>query len=204
MKILLVDDHPVFRSGMVALMRTLFTDAEIVETGDISGLKKHIDANIAPDLILLDLLFPGFDAIKDFVSLRAALPVTPIVAVSMTHDDQLIDHVMQAGANGFVSKTTRPSQMSEAFRSVMDGEIIVRRASVASAPAASDDPLAMLTARQIDVLRFVGQGLSNKEIARKLEISPFTVRTHVSAVLRSLELPSRSAAASFAASKGFA
>ena len=202
MKILLVDDHPVFRGGMAVLMGTLFVGAQIVETGDMSGLKQQIGSDELPDLVLLDLIFPGFKAAKDFAALRRALPVTPIVAVSMTHDDALIDLVMQAGANGFISKAIHPTHITQALLAIMDGEIVIQRASGGPADSPQDDPMATLTARQIDVLRLIALGLSNKEIGRQLELSPFTVRTHVSAVLKTLDLPSRTAAASFAASRG--
>lgn len=185
------------------MMRGLFTGAEIVEVGDHAGLTRSIAEGDIPDLILLDLLFPGFDAVRDFAGLRRSLPVTPIVAVSMVHDNRMIDAVMESGANGFVTKTARPDDIAAALNAVMDGETVVLRASGGVPLSSQEDGLEALTNRQLDVLRFMAQGLSNKEIARELEISPYTVRIHVSAVLRTLSLPSRAAAASFAASRGF-
>ena len=134
--------------------------------------------------------------------MRRALPVTPIVVVSMVQDREVIDKLMDAGANGFVSKTVRPEDMSQAFLSVMEGETvnIFSTGPVMNIPV--DECVASLTKRQLDVLRLVAKGMSNKEIARQLEISPYTVRIHVSALLRALNLASRSAAASFAAARG--
>ena len=106
---------------------------------------------ICPILVLLDLIFPGFKAAKDFAALRRALPVTPIVAVSMTHDDALIDLVMQAGANGFISKAIHSTHITRALLAIMDGEIVIQRASGGPADSPQDDPMATLTARQIDV-----------------------------------------------------
>ena len=148
-------------------------------------------------------MFPGFDAEKDFAGLRRAVPLTPIAVVSMTHDNQLVDNVMAAGANGFVSKSIHPTQMSQALRAIMDGDIVIQRATTAPVSKPQSDPLATLTARQIDVLKLLALGLSNKEIARQLELSPFTVRTHVSALLNILQLPTRSAVAAYATSQGF-
>ena len=111
------------------MMRGLFTGAEIVEVGDHAGLTRSITEGDIPDLILLDLLFPGFDALRDFAGLRRSLPVTPIVAVSMVHDNRMIDAVMESGANGFVTKTARPDDIAAALNAVMDGETVVLRAS---------------------------------------------------------------------------
>lgn len=203
MKILLVDDHPVFRSGMAIMMRNIFADSRIVEIGDSAGLDRETDKDELLDLVLLDLLFPGFNAVADFPALRRKLPLTPIVAVSMVHDDRLINAIMAAGANGFVSKTARADDISKAFLSVMDGETIVLRASSPGFISPDTNPLSQLTDRQLDVLRHVARGMTNKEIGRELGISPYTVRVHVAALFKALNVSSRSAAASFATARGF-
>ena len=202
MNILLVDDHPVFRNGLAVMLGHLFEHATVRELGDGVALSKAIAENEPPDLVLLDLLFPGFDAQRDFSSLRQALPVTPIVVVSMVQDREVIDALMEAGANGFVSKTARPDDMSCAFLSVMEGETVQIYSTGPTIDVPVEGAVSALTGRQMDVLRLVAKGMSNKEIARELKISPYTVRIHVSALLRALNLPSRSAAASFAAARG--
>jgi len=206
MRIMLVDDHPVFRSGMAMTLKSLFDGAELIEAGDVARLNARLDeAETPPDLLVLDLLFPGFDARADFPALRRRLPVTPMIVVSMIHDNALIEQLMRAGANGFVSKAAPPTELSAAILAVMDGETVVRRAAgprQAAPGACGDDPLGALSPRQLDVMRWIARGLSNKEIARELEISPYTVRVHVSAALRALGLSNRSALTSYAASRG--
>lgn len=184
------------------MLRNLFKKAVVTEVGDNAALTRAIEIDGPFDLILLDLLFPGFDATTDFISLRRKLPLTPIVAVSMIHDNPLIDRVMSEGANGFISKAARAEDIIKALQEIFDGETIVLRASgnIPTIPESAD--LSALTNRQIDVLKYIARGMSNKEIARELDISPYTVRIHVSAMLRTLGLPSRAAAASFAASRG--
>ncbi|MEO0816256.1 MAG: response regulator transcription factor [Pseudomonadota bacterium] len=202
MQIVLVDDHPVFRSGIAVLLNHLFPTAHVEEVGDKANLDRLLIDGPPPDLLLLDLLFPGFEADADFTSLRKSLAVTPIIVVSMVHDVTTIDRLMTQGANGFVSKGARPEEMSAAFLSVMDGDTVCVYPSGPVLTAPADEAVSSLTPRQLDVLRHVARGLSNKEIARELDISPYTVRIHVSALLRTLGIASRSAAASFAASNG--
>ena len=136
MKILLVDDHPVFRNGMMTMLGNLFEGAEIVEAGDAAILNRELNAESKPDLVLLDLIFPGFDAPRDFPGLRRALPLTPIAVVSLISESELIEDVMNAGANGFVSKSARPDDISAAFLAVMDGESAILRDSHETGPHA--------------------------------------------------------------------
>ena len=121
----------------------------------------------------------------------------------MVNDDEIIDEIMSSGANGFLSKSTNPKDIMRAFQSVLDGETVVLRSPSDLVMMSPDtEILQALTPRQMDVLSGLSRGLTNKEVARELEISPFTVRIHVSALLRIIGVPSRSAAAAFAASRG--
>ncbi|MAK61635.1 MAG: hypothetical protein CMK09_11695 [Ponticaulis sp.] len=204
MNIILVDDHPVFRNGMAAMLSGAFPEASIFEAGDYPELQSLLGETAEPGLLVLDLMFPGFDVQKDFPRLRQRLPLCPLVVVSMVGDADVIDEIMSAGANAFLSKSANPPDIISALGAVMQGETMVLRSS--SDMPLSDTPdhqiLQALTPRQMDVLSGLSRGLSNKEIARELDISPFTVRIHVSALLRAIGVASRSAAAAFAASRG--
>ena len=188
---------------MAAMLKSVFPDAIISEAGDYPELQTLLADMPEPDLLVLDLMFPGFDVQKDFTKLRRHLPVSPLIVVSMVNDDEIIDEIMSSGANGFLSKSTNPKDIMRAFQSVLDGETVVLRSPSDLVMMSPDtEILQALTPRQMEVLSGLSRGLTNKEVARELEISPFTVRIHVSALLRIIGVPSRSAAAAFAASRG--
>ncbi|WP_316859801.1 response regulator transcription factor [uncultured Cohaesibacter sp.] len=205
MRIILADDHPLYRTGMKQMLEGLYPDARIDEAGDASSLDALIAVKPEPDLIISDLLFPGFDYVRDLKRLRQTFSLCPIIAVSMMNDPLEVDHIMALGVNGFVSKSVPSDQMLEAVVSVMQGQIEVRISedempqTVAGKTRAAIEEL---TPRQIEILKLLRHGLSNKEIARELDLSPFTVRSHVSALMKNLGVSNRAAASAIAASYG--
>ena len=205
LSVIIVDDHPVFRDGLVQLVKGRFT-VEVKEAGDMPSLQSLLTAERAPDLLLLDVLFPGFDVRHDLRGLRQRLATSAIIVVSMIEDTTTIDSIMADGVNGFVSKSASPEKMIDAFAHVLDGNVIDLRPLTLPVTSFAGEltPLESLSPRQKQVLELLCTGQSNKAIARTLGLSPFTVRIHVSALLRTLGVTTRTAAAAIAARQGYA
>ena len=183
-RIIIADDHPMFREGMLP-------GAVVQEAGDLATVNALLCEAGEVDTLILDLRFPGLTCISQLAELRQQLKRTTLVLVSMVDDPALIEQVMALGADGFIGKNIAPDEIGQALLAIREGEVLVKFAPSGLLPLDTHT----LTTRQQEVLRLIAQGKTNKEIAKALNISPFTVRIHVSSLLRSLNVPSRAAAA---------
>ena len=200
--IIVADDHPLFRAGIRLIAERIYIQARVLEAATMDEVLALSRTGPPPHAFFLDLLFPGLDPQHSIGALRDEFRKASIVVVSMAEDEASIRAVMEAGADGFIGKSLPAQEITEAIAAIRDGAFVVRRGQT-SGVIAPRGALPTLTQRQRDVLRLLALGCTNKEIARELDISPFTVRLHrPPALLRALDVSSRSAAAAKAATAG--
>ncbi|MBH3409342.1 LuxR C-terminal-related transcriptional regulator [Pseudomonas putida] len=195
-RIIVADDHPLFREAMVRTVQRVLPHAQLEEAGDLQQVLALARQGEVPDTLILDLRFPGLDCIERLTELRQLLRRTTLIIVSMVDEPALIEHVMASGVDGVIGKSVAPDELGAAILAIRDGEVLVKYSPSGLLPnLGSANELEQLTHRQHEVLRLIAQGKTNKEIARALDISPFTVRIHVSSLLKALNVTSRTAAA---------
>ena len=210
MKILLVDDHPLFRGGLKYLLQSLDEHLELGEAGNCSQAEA-LAAEHGYDLVLVDLKMPGVGGLDALTVVRAAFPTTPVVVVSGEDDPSVVRAAIECGAMGFIPKSSTPEVMIQALKLVLAHGIYLPPRVLAASQSADPTPLSAVTAeagltglsaRQMDVLRCVIQGKPNKVIARELDVAEGTVKAHLSSVLRALGARNRTEAVYAAAKLG--
>jgi DNA-binding NarL/FixJ family response regulator len=197
-RVLIADDHPLFRDALRHVVGQAFEAALCLEACDFSQIGTTLAEDEPVDLILLDLNMPGMDGFTGLLRLREELPDTPIIVVSATEDVDIIEQALACGAAGFIPKSSPKERMCEAVGLVMNGEIF-RPEEILGAKSKAIDPLleeklGSLTHRQRMVLQLLARGKSNKQIAYELDVTNTTVKAHMTAILRKLKVTSRTQA----------
>ena len=222
-RLLLVDDHTLFRRGLKALLSQDDRFEVCGEAGDAGDALRCLQHQ-QPDVILLDNHLPGVRGVDAIPALKEAAPATRILMLTVSENENDLSAALQAGADGYLLKTVESEQLADTILKVMDGESVIspemmtklvavfrtRPASpttpAASAPLSPPPPAAtaseLLSPREREILRLIARGDSNKLIARALDIAETTVKIHVQHILRKLNLSSRVQAAVYATSHG--
>ena len=196
-RLIIVDDHPLFRDALSQALST-GEQNEISEAGSLDELNDFLAANSNIDLVLLDLSMPGVQGFSGLLYLRAQHPEIPVIIVSANDDPVIIRRAIDFGASGFVPKSQPTAVIKDAVQKVLAGEVWVPE-GLSDSPADDETAdlvkrLATLTPQQVRVLMMLGEGLLNKQIAFKLNVSEATIKAHVSAILQKLGVDSRTQA----------
>jgi DNA-binding NarL/FixJ family response regulator len=198
-RLLIADDHPLFRGALREAVTGVFGQADVAEAGTFEEVSELLDRGGDIDLILLDLSMPGVRGFSGLMYLRAQYPGLPIVVVSANDDPAVIRRCMEFGASGFIPKTLGIEALRAAIARVLQGEVwtppdvdLTRQSDAETTALVAR--LSTLTPQQVRVLMMLSGGLLNKQIAYELGVSEATVKAHVSAILQKLGVESRTQA----------
>jgi DNA-binding NarL/FixJ family response regulator len=209
-KILVVDDHPLMREALRTVLQQLGSPTVVLEAQDCPTALVFAEGHVDLDLVLLDLALPGIHGLDALAVLRERYPELPVVVLSADEGQQTVLQAIERGAMGFIPKSSPREVMLSALRLVMAGGIYLPPTVLQQPVSESGSELAGgirpqgapprtpadlgLTARQVQVLRLLLQGKSNKLICRELDLAEGTVKIHVSAILKALQVTSRTQA----------
>ena len=198
-RVIIVDDHPLFRDALKQTLTSAFPGIVIAEAGTLEAVSDTLASDRDFDLVLLDLKMPGVQGFSGLVFLRAQYPAVPIVVISASEEPHIIRRALDLGASGFIPKSASAETMRRALAVLLDGGIWTPEiAAVETSPDSEADRLARrlatLTPQQVRVLMMLREGLLNKQIAHQLGVSEATIKAHVSAILQKLDVDSRTQA----------
>ena len=191
---LVVDDHPLFRDGLVALLATL-PDVEVVASVGTGEDAVRSVATHAPDIVLMDLNLPGMPGLEATRRIVASAPATAVLVLTMVDDDQSVMAALRVGARGYLLKGASQEEVLAALRAVAAGGAVFGPRVAGHVLRGGGGRGAVLTDREAEVLAMIADGRSNPEIATALGISLKTVQNHVSRVLTKLQVRDRTQAA---------
>jgi two-component system, NarL family, nitrate/nitrite response regulator NarL len=214
-RVLVVDDHPLFRRGLIALLADDARIEIVAEAGDANEAHRRAAAT-QPDVVLLDKHMPGVSGVDALPGFKAAAPAARVLMLTVSEDEFDLAAALRGGARGYLLKTMDSDMLVSAILRTMAGDSVVspemtsklvtafqatQRAASPPPPSTASDPIHSLSAREREILDHVARGASNKEVARALGIAETTVKIHVQHILRKLNLSSRVQAAVYRAER---
>jgi DNA-binding NarL/FixJ family response regulator len=205
MKILVVDDHLILREGLAALLRQSWQDAVILQGRDADAGLRAAEENPDLDVVFLDLNMPGMNGMTGIQHFVQRFPRLPLIILSSSENPAEVRRALALGAVGYVPKSASPQTLISALRLVLAGDIYLPPLLLDAPPLPGRRPAdesGGLTDRQVEVLVALCNGLSNKEIGRKLDLSEKTVKAHITAIFRALNVVNRTQAANAARVRG--
>ncbi len=210
MKVLLIDDHTLFRTGIGALLQGHDIQLAAAVGNGEDGI--HLAKELDPDIVLLDLRMPEMDGLEVLAVLKQEIPELPVIMLTTSEEEQDLLAALQGGAQGYLLKDMEPEELIQSLERALNGEVVVAPsmtpllARVAQGEILKthqrDDLQSLLTPREYEILSHLAEGQSNKVIARELEISDGTVKLHVKSILKKLDVHSRVEAAVIAVERG--
>jgi DNA-binding NarL/FixJ family response regulator len=208
LRLLVVDDHALFREGLIALLSYQDDVTVVGEAEDAASALAQARA-LAPDIVLMDIELPGEDGVTTTRRLTLEMPAVTVVMLTVHDDSQTLFEALKAGAQGYLVKNVRSRELLEQLRGLARGEAAISRRMAARildeirGHTAPFGPEEELTAREMEVLELVAARLSNAEIAARLVISEHTVKNHMKSILSKLHLHNRHQAAAYSVARGW-
>ncbi len=199
-RILIADDHPLYREALTGALRPYFEDAEISEADTLDGAMEQLQQGNPVELILLDLNMPGGEYFNALITIREAFADVPVAVVSASEGVEVVAQVMSLGAQGFIPKSTPTKVLAEAINAIERGKTWLPEGMRDALTNVDDDFTDLLTRfreltpKQIQVLSYLRSGLMNKQIAHEMNVTEATIKAHISAILRKLEINTRTQA----------
>ncbi|WP_299076949.1 response regulator [uncultured Paraglaciecola sp.] len=198
-KFLIADDHPLYREALVSALQPLFDKVKIIQSDDLDSTLEALTNNKDIDLVLLDLNMPDCDKFYGVIRVSQDFPQIPIAVVSASDSVEVISKVMSLGAKAFIPKATTTATLADALKYIMKGNTWLPegiKAETLHQEPVSDvaKRVGELTPKQFQVLKLLQDGLLNKQIAFDLNITEATVKAHISAVFRKLDVNTRTQA----------
>lgn len=197
--VIVADDHPLVRGALKAALTQTLTDVAILEAGTLMEALKLLRSTPDTDLVLLDLHMPGMNGFGGLFALKSEHPATPVAVISATEDPAIMRRSVDYGAQGFVPKSAALTTIGDAIRTVLAGDVWLPE-QAENAPGLDEEEaelaakIAQLTPQQMRVLSMLQEGKLNKQIAYELDVTEATIKAHVSAILRKLNVYSRTQA----------